>query len=119
MILSSSKAPIGSGHPISSSSRTECSINIPRGFLDESIEEEASPFIKKLLYTKDWLLLKNYINRPRKLIIYSQILIRLLLATGRISRRLFYIRQIIKILRAFSRILSSRILNSKRILSTI
>jgi hypothetical protein len=49
--LSSSKAPSGSGRPVGSPSRTERLINVPRDFIDESIEEEASPFIKKLLYT--------------------------------------------------------------------
>jgi hypothetical protein len=51
MILSSSKAPTGSGRPISGPSQTERLINISRDFIDKSIEEEASPFIKKLLYT--------------------------------------------------------------------
>jgi hypothetical protein len=51
MISSSSKAPTSSSRPISSPPRIKRLINIPRDFIDKSIEKEASPFIKKLLYT--------------------------------------------------------------------
>jgi hypothetical protein len=57
--LSSSKTPTSLSCPISGPSRIECSINIPKGFLNESIEEEASSFIKKLLYTKELVTTKE------------------------------------------------------------
>jgi hypothetical protein len=57
--LSSSKAPTSSGYSISSPFRIECPLNIPRGFLDKSIEEEAFPFIKKLLYIKELVTTKE------------------------------------------------------------
>jgi hypothetical protein len=60
MISSSSKAPTSSGCPVGSPSRTERLVNIPRDFIDKSIEEEASPFIEKLLYT-------NQLITPREL----------------------------------------------------
>jgi hypothetical protein len=48
---SSSKAPTGSGRPVGGPPRTERLVDVPGDFIDESMEEEASPFIKKLLRT--------------------------------------------------------------------
>ena len=45
----SGKAPASSGRPISGPSRTKCPVSIPREFINESIEEEYSLFIRKVL----------------------------------------------------------------------
>jgi hypothetical protein len=47
----SQQAPIGSGYPVGDPSRSERPVNVPGGFADESIEEDYSPFIRKVLDT--------------------------------------------------------------------
>ena len=66
MILSSSKAPTSSGRPISGPSQTERLINISRDFIDKSIEEEASPFIKKLLYTNQLITTRELYKQAKE-----------------------------------------------------
>jgi hypothetical protein len=47
----SQQALVGLGHPVGDPSRSERPINIPGGFVDESIEEDYSLFIRKVLDT--------------------------------------------------------------------
>jgi hypothetical protein len=52
----SGKAPTSSGYPISSPSRTEYPVSIPREFIDESIKIEPFTFIIKFIETKDYII---------------------------------------------------------------
>jgi hypothetical protein len=47
----SQQAPIGLGYPVGNPSWSERPVDIPGGFADESIEEDHSPFIRKVLDT--------------------------------------------------------------------